>query len=361
MPKFEYSLNDHYRWGWGEGSEWFNVLQPDHGLQRLSLGSCTRPHEGFRVECTKVAEHLGSLFSKPTLIGLSGGFDSQVACLSFMEAKVPFRPVILHLRSSDGTTYNQHDIDGAFEFCKKFNLDPLIEHLDLERFYKTYTPRLTRDYRLSNPRTMVQLYLIEKYGRSNSYIMGGGDMVLSPSMFMENETIVWAHGAVPIQQYLIDNEIEGVTKFFMYSPEQILSYLDNTTITNFINARVAIYDAYKRMKGVKWAGWWQCFSFFIKPMFYVEAWPELVQRRKFTGFEKVNLVKPATEMISVINNGLNIVVKKIIIPISEIIDHLKTGNGSEKIWTSNYVSLVEEHQRKIEERGMQEKEAFDQW
>ena len=105
-----YSHNNHYRWGWN--GEWFNKPQAE-GYFNVSIGACNRQHMSFREECIHAATLLGKSFTKPILVGLSGGMDSQVVCLSLMKAGIPFQPVILKLYSDDGRIYNDFDIEGV--------------------------------------------------------------------------------------------------------------------------------------------------------------------------------------------------------------------------------------------------------
>ena len=127
-----YSKGNHYRWGWGEG--WFNAPDPLTS-HHVSVGSCANGHGSFRTECANAALDLANQFTKPILVGLSGGSDSQVVCLTLLEQKIPFTPLVLQLLDPDGNVRNQHDIDGAFEFCKKFQLTPIVETLDLRGYY----------------------------------------------------------------------------------------------------------------------------------------------------------------------------------------------------------------------------------
>lgn len=46
----QYSHNDHYKWGWGDG--WFN--KPEIGQPfKVQIGSCTQRPKNFHDECVR--------------------------------------------------------------------------------------------------------------------------------------------------------------------------------------------------------------------------------------------------------------------------------------------------------------------
>jgi hypothetical protein len=318
-----YSHNDHYKWGFND--DWFNPAQGD-GFFQVSLGACSRPHLSFRQECINAAKLLGEKFTKPILVGLSGGSDSQVVCLSLMEAGVPFRPVILKLLDPKGKLYNGHDIRGAFDFCKKFNLDPIIEELDLDNFFVTTGMQLIHDYCITVAEITVQLYLVDKYKDTHAYINGGGDPVLSYSV--DDETgescLTYSLMPTPIQQYMIVHGIEGCLKFFMYTPEQIAAYIDHPVMHYYNRARDSINGSSNL----------DYFTFCIKPMMYATEWPEVVQRRKQTGFERVPYFKEVRLCTELLNTHINPRSKKVIWKYKEILEHLNSNTGEIKTWKS---------------------------
>ena len=327
---FQYSHNNHYKWGWG--NEWFNDPIVGEKLN-TSIGSCIRPHESFRTEVINTATLLANQFTKPLIIGLSGGFDSQVACLAFREIKYEFRPMILtYVDNSNGSVLNEHDISAAYEFCKKFNLDPMEETLNLEQFYVEQAYRLSKEHCLMNLATMVQLYPINKYNSAYSYIMAGGDPRITFALDKNNEVLlVIDMGGVPIQQHLVKNRYEGVTKFFMYTPELLASFVDHDVVRLLNIARVTITESYESeiKDGFVHNS---CYGLFYKPLLYVEQWPELIQRKKYTGFESYTGVQ---KHIEVLRTNRLLGFTPTTIRYDDLLNHLLTGHGSEKIWKSN--------------------------
>jgi hypothetical protein len=318
----QHSHNDHYKWGYN--GEWFN--KPENGYFQISIGACSRPHKSFREECITVAKLLGEQMSKPILVGLSGGHDSQVVCLSLMEAGVPFTPVILKLFGTSGTRYNQYDIDGAFEFCEKFNLTPIIEELDLDEYYYTELMPLVYEYGFISPEICVQLHLVRKYADTHAYINGGGDPIIlvSDKEDEEGQHLTYSHSPLPIQQYMIDHNIEGCLKFFMYTPEIIAAYLDHPIFHTYSNAADAIPPRHS----------YNYFTYCVKAMMYCTEWPELVKRKKNTGFEKFPYMNKVRAMINYANDWYNPRMKIIKWDYKELLEYLNSNTGEIKIWKS---------------------------
>ena len=69
-------------------------------------------------------------------------------------------------------------------------------------------------------------------------------------------------------------------------------------------------------------------------MMYTDQWPELVERRKNTGFERVWYFNKVRELTRRMNEHINPNVKKVVWTYSEILEHLLTGGGEIKTWSS---------------------------
>lgn len=334
----QYSHNNHYKWGWGD--DWFNKVQP--GLDfHVQIGSCTQRPKSFHDECVRAAKLIVAQFTKPTLVGLSGGSDSQVVCMALLELKHPFTPMIMHLVNDADIEYNKHDTDTAYEFCKQFSLTPIVERVNIDQFYAGRGLELAKDYCLTNVETVLQLYAIEKFKDKYSYIMAGGGLVITKHpdwIGTDADTLLATFGPTPIQQYLIENNVEGVTHFFMYTPELIYSYLNNPVMDLFKRAHVALFDSYITRPGgtdLPPGGWWWLFNLYVKPLFYVDSWPKLVQKRKFTGFEKAaKLLDKARAEMAKGREALDLPNRHILVTIPELDAHLK-ARLEPKVWVSS--------------------------
>jgi hypothetical protein len=329
-PGFDYSERNHYRWGWGDSSAWFNRPSPGQRF-KVSFGRLTRPPKSFRAECVHAAGTIAAQARGQIFVGLSGGSDSQAVCLALRECGVEFTPCIVVMKQG----VNLHDVSGAFQFCYRFNLAPRIFILDLNEFYSGAAVRYARQWMFSNPRTMIQLWLQEQVGLENTFIMGGGDPQFSRrgSPGKGPGPLTWQFKPTPILQYLVQNRLAGTTKFFMYSPELIASIVTHP----FVRAFAAAGDAIFAPAFLKPKDHWKIYNYTIKPMIYKENWPELICRPKFTGFEVAEarahtgaLAAAAVADARAFNAG-----KEIQIPVDELLTYFSAPSGAPAaVWSS---------------------------
>ena len=93
------------------------------------------------------------------ILYLSGGVDSEVVALAFIEAKVSFVPVIFMWSMSDGEIINHHDTKWAFKFCKTHNLKPYIKVIDIETLWASdQMEELAKQYNTSSPQILTYHY-----------------------------------------------------------------------------------------------------------------------------------------------------------------------------------------------------------
>jgi len=94
------------------------------------------------------------------ILYLSGGIDSELMCNAFIDANVPFVPVIFTLTNSTGESVNDFDTEWAFKFCKEKNIKPVVRFLDVEAFWNSeelleiarenncYSPQICTHYKM---------------------------------------------------------------------------------------------------------------------------------------------------------------------------------------------------------------------
>lgn len=294
--KFEYTEDNHFKWGWGD--EWYNAPDPTKQY-KMHLGYVKRPVQSFRQECINAAKLIAEKASKPIIVGLSGGSDSQMACLAFREAGVPFKVVIVKLVTNDGVLRNGHDIKTAYEFCKKFNIEWIDFTLNTDEFYPTKGVEYAKKYGFTGVQTIIQCATMDFIGHDYCYIMAGGDIVMTsllPWVVPESNLplmpngkgtdLVWWQAPLPIMQHMMAMGYEGTSKFYLYTPELISAYLMDPVVQDFLRARNVTFEVFQGWHPAN-RMWWKFFHMLIKPMMTLREWPEMVPARKFTGFEKL--------------------------------------------------------------------------
>lgn len=344
---FQYSKDQHYRWGWGEDdTQWFN--EPDYDQSfKMTMGKCSRKPLSFREECILATQHLcAQAPDKHVYVGFSGGLDSQVVCLTLMELGIKFTPCIIVMDDN----YNLHDVLNAKEFCDKYGLAYRVFKVDMMDFYANFCPEIVKRYKITNARTILQLWL-EQFTRDGIFIMGGGDLQLTrykigdPSYEETDGMMVnplssvapmtkstWGSHPTPIMQHLISQGTMGTTKYFMYTPEQIASVV----LSPEVEAFVGIEDVLFSTAFVPRNKFWLLFNYIPKSQLYLRNWPELILRPKYHGFEFVEkdreywrLKQTAISEYSKLNDK-----KGIYIDYSELREYFTT-DGPAKTWYSN--------------------------
>ena len=310
--KLEYTENNHFKWGFGD-DQWFNLPKPGDKY-RIHLGYCTRPVESFRSECIRAAKLIAEKATKPIIVGLSGGSDSQMVCLSMIEAGIPFSVIIARLLDVDNNVVNAHDIKTAYAFCEKYNVDYQNFDIDLDNYYKTTGKKYAEYYGFTDTRVIVQCAVMDHVGKDYCYIMAGGDPLLSvyrptftpkqittdiPRVIKELNLIgpVWWQTPQPIMRHMMEMGYEGTSKFFLYTPELIASYLTDDVCQQFRNASKAMYETF-----FMWHrdNSWMLFQMLFKPLLTTKHWPEIVQAQKLTGFEQIEKNKELTGLYKTI-------------------------------------------------------------
>jgi hypothetical protein len=353
-PKYQYTKDNHFKWGWenpDKSIDWYGspkMNAPYH----IKLGYVTREVKSFREECIETVKLMAATTTKPIIVGLSGGSDSQMVSLSLIAAQIPFEALIVRFTYNGGSPVNMHDISVAYEFCKKFNVQYKELDVDLDVFYRTKALELSKKYNMPKLRTIVQTEAMEWAGQNGYYyIMAGGDPVFYPlppevgqrrgiELMTDQCTVpCWLEGPVPILQYMVDKEYEGSSKFYLYTPELHVSYLNDPVTTEFLRTKKVIYENF-----IEWfphrTMWWKLFQNLFKPILATKHFPELIPAKKFTGFEGIYRQKGIPSNINVYRELLDNSVKgvsnsgSVITPIEDIVPYLTRTTDLDKTLVS---------------------------
>lgn len=339
---FPYTENNHFKWGW---DQWFGSYSLDHPY-KISLGSTTRTPKSFRQECNHAVSAIAEAATKPILLGLSGGSDSQMAALSLLDLKIPFKALIVRYCRPGQPAINQHDIATAYEFCKKFNVEFQELSIDIDRYYRDRGPELAKKYNMAKLETLIQTGVMDQVCGDHCYIMAGGDVMFVPPRaavaaqydipLLDN--IVgepcWWESPVPIMQYMIDQGYQGTSKFYMYTPELIASYLSHPVMQSFLDNADVIYNSYIDLEPVA-SRWWRCFHWMYKPMMTRSEFPEMIPTKKYTGFENLYATQSAASKMSVYDEILTNATRglyrdeKILITVRDLLKYVTNDHGDQ--------------------------------
>ena len=116
--------------------------------------------ESFRETLCEIAE----LYADPDNVNLvyySGGMDSEVVLLSFIEAGVEYCPVVFTL-TWDGDVINQHDLEWAHKFLSEHDISYISRTLDVSEFWQSdLIDAYARDWGKHSPQVLTQYRMID--------------------------------------------------------------------------------------------------------------------------------------------------------------------------------------------------------
>lgn len=115
---------------------------------------------------------LGRSLGDNIFVSLSGGSDSQCACLALQQAGVPFTAAILVFDNN----FNKVDVDSAVNFCKVYNIKYMTYDIDIMGFLAKELPIFVDRYQCPSPQISTHLWFYEQLIKnySPSAIVCGG-------------------------------------------------------------------------------------------------------------------------------------------------------------------------------------------
>jgi hypothetical protein len=251
-----FSDQNHWRFGWGSGLYNFHE---QHLPLWVTFGPCRYDPKGFDIEIAAAVRKIAAASTKPIYVTMSGGLDSELVARIMLQERVPFTPLIAQFEKD----LNKEDIAYAFDFCRAHNLTPEVMKIDIQAFFKE---SLNTPYVLNNCSHLLQMQLMRHATRL------GGMAVIGVGEQRYDDKNGKIYVPVPIERIAVTHfmqaeQIEGVSAFYCYTPEMMLSLL-----------REAKAHGFKEMAGL---------AHNIKEDIYRKFWPDLAQRPKYSGFEKV--------------------------------------------------------------------------
>lgn len=229
-----------------------------------------RPVRPFRAEALNAAEEIRASREGRILIPYSGGADSEGICEAFRRAKIEFTPLIVVYEND----VNRHDVDYAFAYCRRHGLEPIVEHLDLERFFASgmalELARMCQAWELAYM-PVLSVMLARK---ADGFFIGPGEASISRATGADGAA-VWLYGESErhycYNKFMAAAGIDGVPSFYQWSTELVHSVLCDPLLESLASGLYA-----ERIWG----------SSLLKHSLYRKHLG-LPPRIKFTGFEAI--------------------------------------------------------------------------
>lgn len=285
---YNYTYNNHFKFGYLQEDDNGMPVKKLYGQRRsesdewiIEYGQCNG-FSDFRTECISAAEKIYNNRQGAKIdVLFSGGSDSEIVLRSFYELGVDFN---VHIMRYDDYL-NAHDWSYAYVICQNLNIKPIFHDLNLLKFWgSSQFHDFAQQSKCVSPQLVTHMWLMNRM--DNLPVMGSGecytaraDIVLHrstdfsktpysahvPWVMYEREKIAcWYRFPMHHRQ----NAIPG---FFQYTPEIILAFLTDPDSVKLYNNKCRGRLSNKNTK------------FDI----YKKHWPELIDRKKWSGFEKV--------------------------------------------------------------------------
>jgi hypothetical protein len=261
--------NNWYSWQYAEDPAYGR--QPSNLEFKTSYKKYTKEIKSFDKELANAAKstidlHLGL---HPTIM-FSGGLDSELLIRTYLS--IGITPKILIVRYEND--YNLYDVSYAVTICSMLNIDYTIIDFNLTKFYENDAERIAEISQIDRARALPYCKFLEIadglpiMGEGDPYWVRLDDNYLLPNQwrYRELETFKGWH------KYAMHLNKPAIVQFFKWTPGLVLSHSKLKWLQLLIN------DAYYGKLGTN----------STKLIGYREVYPELLERKKQTGFEKID-------------------------------------------------------------------------
>lgn len=280
------SENNWYSWQYGEG-EHFGRRSNDN-LFKSNFGRMNRPAKSFKEELLLAAQ--STLDFHPNLkpnIFFSGGVDSEIMLRSYLE--IGCKPKVTIMRYEND--YNLYDVSYAVTVCSMLNVEYDLIDFNLTKFYENDAERMSELAQIDRPRALPYCKFIED--ADGFPILGASDLTVHRTTpeYVQDEKgnwviLCWEHD-IGWSKFARAINKPAVAEWFKWTPGLVLSYMNLNWFSKLVN------DEYIGKSG--------CNS--TKIIGYREAYPDLIERRKQTGFEKIDSLVAEMEKFLIEKNG----------------------------------------------------------
>lgn len=277
------SYRSHFKFGYDR--QWYRFRTSPYDNFTVEYGRCETEPGDFRAASIRAAQLIGDIADAPIHVLFSGGVDSEITMLAFLEAKVPVTAAIMRFADE----VNAHDISFAIRFCEARHIPYRLYDLDIRWFFAERVWDYTGPVRCNAPMMAATMWLIDKVLDQDGYpVLGQGEcfMVRPERMrphrfpqarltshfgneFTEDQWAVQESESVNgWYRHLLLRGRNGVGGFHQFTPEQMLSYLSDPFVIEMMATSTEMNN-----EGWKLAHYQRYFS--------------IEERPKYTGYEPI--------------------------------------------------------------------------
>lgn len=185
-------------------------------------------------ELKRTADLIYKDFGKDLVIFLSGGTDSEIVVRSFVEIGINPKCCVIKFKDN----YNYDDVQESISIANDLNCPIQVIEFDVKDFWNSgQSKEFGNNIQCSQITYLIVYYCIKKL--SFPSIMGGEVLLRrnvnqDPShwyyCFRENED-------ASAMRFSLTYNIPLVNEFFSYTPELLLTYLEDQSIVSLVNTK----------------------------------------------------------------------------------------------------------------------------
>lgn len=251
----------------------FDVILTDTEF-KINFRPLTRQPLSWLEELS-IAANKYKAVTRPIYVGMSGGIDSEVIAKIFLKEKVEFTPLIVEY-THNGVVINEHDIRYAKDFCRENNLTPVIhtvtaQHLMMMMFDQQYF----KYSRVGSLYQYIQIFLVRLVNDLSGFLVTGSGV----QNWTYDEQLKFKINSVyfNVYNYMNDHNMNHWPSFYWTTPELIRSYVDIPVVKNYFKNPILFKYRNQTEK--------------LKKEVYQQVFPELLDRKKYHGYEKFYQIK----------------------------------------------------------------------
>jgi hypothetical protein len=262
--------NNWYSWSYGDLGSF--TRQPGGLKFNTHFSKFTGEVGTFKKELLNAAKSTVDHSTGKIVILFSGGADSEIMLRAFLDIGAAIEVVIARYEND----YNIYDVSYAVTICSMLNVQYKIVDINLQKFYENDAERMSELAQIDRPRALPYCKLLEMI--DGFPVMGASDL----SIWRTNDDYstngewmnrCWEHD-IGWSKFLRYMDKPGVAEWFKWTPGLVLSYMNLEWFRKLTN------DEYYGKLGPN----------STKIIGYREAYPDLISRKKQTGFEKIDLL-----------------------------------------------------------------------
>jgi hypothetical protein len=214
---------------------------------------------------------------KPSIL-FSGGVDSEIMLRSYLNIGV-IPDVYIFRYEND---YNIYDVSYAVTVCSSLDIKYNIIDFNLQKFYENEAEHFSEIAQIDRPNALPHCKFLEII--DGLPIMGASDISLIRTSNDYNVPGVWYircwEHDIGWSKYLRAINKPGIAEWFKWSPGLVQSFLQLNWCKQLVT------DQYKGKLGTN----------STKIIGYREAYPDLITRKKQTGFENIQILSSEFEI-----------------------------------------------------------------